>query len=172
MHVILGNHEKMVLRGDNRYIHDRYLKGIVRKTRIRHEDLYGPDMALGRWLRTYSTALVINDILYTHGGMPPYLAEGAWSLAGLNSQMLSVIDMSSSAVAFDETARMERCGYTVWIASMAPMPSSSSAVRSTTSTSGSSAERASSVALRSVAAPYNDSSGSPEMTRLSFSLAV
>ncbi|MDH4157758.1 MAG: metallophosphoesterase, partial [candidate division Zixibacteria bacterium] len=36
LHFVLGNHELMVLRGDNRYVHEKYLNGIVRKTRIRH----------------------------------------------------------------------------------------------------------------------------------------
>ncbi len=71
VHFVLGNHELMVIRGDNRYVHDKYIKGICRKTRIKHEDLFGPDMELGRWLRSKLTLLKINDILFVHGGISP-----------------------------------------------------------------------------------------------------
>jgi len=103
--MLLGNHEMMVLRGDNRYIHERYLDGIAKKTRIKHEDLYGPDMALGRWLRICPTAISINGILYVHAGMSPRLVDG-WNLDRLNRQIQAAIDISSPQMAFTDTARM------------------------------------------------------------------
>ncbi len=35
MHMVLGNHELLVLQGDNRYVRDKYLNGIARRARVR-----------------------------------------------------------------------------------------------------------------------------------------
>lgn len=105
VHLLFGNHEHMVLRGDNRYIHPRYLDGIVKKSRIKHEDLYGPDMALGQWLRSCPVAIVINDVLYNHAGLSPDLTS-EWTLESLNHGVTAAVDMSSPKIAFSEPARM------------------------------------------------------------------
>lgn len=100
VHFTLGNHELMVLRGDNRYINEKYTKGICRKTRIRHEDLVGVDMELGRWLRTKPVAIKINEILFVHGGISPDLVKREITLADLNRTFLSSVDLSSSRLVF------------------------------------------------------------------------
>lgn len=100
VHFLLGNHELMILRGDNRYVHERYLKGIVRTTRIRHEDLYGPDMVLGRWLRSKHVVLKLNDILFLHGGISPFLVDRELSLDVINYAARKGLDLSSAEVAF------------------------------------------------------------------------
>jgi hypothetical protein len=87
VHFTLGNHEMMVLRGDNRYIHERYLKGIVKKMRIKHEDLYGPDMELGRWLRSKHTVIKINDIVFVHGGLIPDLVSDNVDMAHIGYRL-------------------------------------------------------------------------------------
>jgi len=68
VHYLLGNHEYMVLRGDDRYIHDKYrhtlalmdtdLKGLFSNTTV-----------LGQWLRSKSTVIKINDYVFMHGGI-------------------------------------------------------------------------------------------------------
>ncbi len=106
VHFILGNHELMVIEGDNRYIHERYLDGICRKTRIKHEDLFGPDMALGRWLRSKHTAVKINDVLFVHGGISPSIASSGWNLGQLNASVRRHLDLRSSQAAFSDTAKL------------------------------------------------------------------
>ena len=106
VHFILGNHELMVLRGDNRYIHKKYLDGIVKKSRIRHEDLYGPDMELGRWLRSKNTAEKINDILFVHGGISSAIRKKYPDLDGLNNSVRRSLDLRSLQYAFDEESRL------------------------------------------------------------------
>lgn len=102
VHYLLGNHELMVLRGDNRYVNEKYIKGICRKSRIRHEDLFGPDMELGRWLRTKPTAIKINDILFVHGGLSPNLVDLDITLSEINSTALRALDLTSSNLAFSD----------------------------------------------------------------------
>ncbi len=106
VHFVLGNHELMVLRGDNRYIHEKYLDGIVKKTRIRHEDLYGPETELGRWLRTRPVAVRINEVLFVHAGISPSVIDQNMSLHDLNEAVRGYLDISSARYAFADTARL------------------------------------------------------------------
>ena len=106
VHYILGNHELMILRGDNRYVNEKYLDGIVRRTRIKHEDIYGPDMELGRWLRSKNTVEKINDLLFVHGGLSPYISEKDYSLQDINNMVRRSFDLRSSRLAFDSEAQL------------------------------------------------------------------
>ncbi|MFH2034905.1 MAG: metallophosphoesterase [Candidatus Zixiibacteriota bacterium] len=106
VHFILGNHELMIMQNDNRYINEKYLRGIVRQSRIDHLDLYGPDMELGRWLKTKPTAVKINDILFVHGGLAPEIIAGDWDIHKLNNAVRVKLNLRSSQIAFDSTARM------------------------------------------------------------------
>jgi hypothetical protein len=105
VHYLMGNHELMVLRGDKRYVNDKYLKGIVKKMRIKYEDLYGPDTELGRWLRSKHATIKINDIVFVHGGLSPYVMHRNLSMEQINETVRSSIDLRSSRLAFDELSR-------------------------------------------------------------------
>jgi hypothetical protein len=105
VHFLLGNHELMVLRGDNRYVHERYLDGIARKSRIRHEDLYGTDMVLGRWLRTLPTAIRLNNVLFVHAGISPELLGYDLSITDLNRAASEGLDISSAELAFSDRVK-------------------------------------------------------------------
>ncbi len=102
VHLTLGNHELMVLRGDVRYVNDKYLKGIARKSRIYEMDLYGPDMELGRWLRTKHVAVKINGILFVHGGIEPGAVERGLTIRDINETARAHLDDRSYAKAFNE----------------------------------------------------------------------
>lgn len=105
VHVLLGNHETMVLRRDLRYVNEKYLDGIVARTRVNYTDLFGPDMELGRWLRTKHTAIMLNNIVFVHGGIPPSLVQRGVSLSAINALARKTLDARSYEVAFDERLR-------------------------------------------------------------------
>jgi hypothetical protein len=105
VHFLLGNHETMVLRRDLRYLNQKYAGRILRGTRVNYTDLVGPDMELGRWLRTKHTAVRLNDVLFVHGGMPPLLAERGVSLAEINRLARETVDLPSNVIAFAEGLR-------------------------------------------------------------------
>ena len=105
VHFLLGNHETMVLRRDLRYVNSKYLDGIVRRSRIHYDELFGPDMELGRWLRTRNTVVKVNDVLFVHGGMPPGLVEGGMSLTRINEMGRANLDRRSYEVAFSDSIR-------------------------------------------------------------------
>ncbi len=100
VHFLLGNHEKMVLRGDLRYVHDSYDKGIRKKTRIAYDDLFGPQMELGRWLRSKNTMMRIDDVLYVHGGVIPWIVEQGYTMEEVNEVVRKALDLRSYDLAF------------------------------------------------------------------------
>jgi hypothetical protein len=93
VHMLLGNHEVMVMRDDVRYVNEKYTEGIVRKTRIKYHDLYGPDMELGRWLRSKHVAIKV---------IPPRLVELEWSLEDISEVARANYDIRSYELAFDD----------------------------------------------------------------------
>lgn len=105
VHFLLGNHELMVMRGDLRYVHERYTKGIARRNRFTYDDLYGPDMALGRWLRTKQTVLTINRTLFVHGGVTVELAARGLDIRDINDLVRSGLDYSSPRLYCDSLVR-------------------------------------------------------------------
>ncbi len=74
VHIIIGNHEAMNLRGDVRYVEDRYLNW-VNGQGIAYEELFDEHTELGRWLRTKNSIIRIGRNLIVHGGISPEFVE-------------------------------------------------------------------------------------------------
>lgn len=68
VHVLLGNHEVLVLSKDLRYINEKYEK-VEAISNTEYFDLYSENSVLGRWLRSKPVAITINDIIFVHGGI-------------------------------------------------------------------------------------------------------
>ncbi|MCG9730563.1 metallophosphoesterase [Shewanella sp. Isolate13] len=83
LHLLMGNHEQMVLGGDLRYVHERY--DLASKLLGRSNDaLYGEDTEIGQWLRSKNTLVKINDVLYMHGGISNEWLERQLTIAEAN----------------------------------------------------------------------------------------
>ena len=100
VHVLLGNHEMMALRGDLRYVNKRYQKIARKLYRIPYPDLFGPDTYLGRWLRVRPAVIRINDILFVHAGIHPELVKLAFSIKRINRTVHRHLDSSGVVHAF------------------------------------------------------------------------
>lgn len=74
VHVMLGNHELMVLAGDLRYIHEKYTK-VETIAGLPYSALYSGNSVLGYWLRSKPVMITINDILFVHAGISPELVK-------------------------------------------------------------------------------------------------
>lgn len=83
LHLLLGNHEVMVLNGDLRYLHPKYVE-VAKKLNQPFEDLYGKGTVLGDWLRSKPVLVKINNMLFAHGGFHPSLATEKRTLKSIN----------------------------------------------------------------------------------------
>ncbi len=91
VHVILGNHDAMLLYNDDRYADEKY-KLVAPKFRASLSGLYGPSTELGRWLRTKPTILRIGEVLFAHGGVSGELVESGLDLEGVNDAIRLGVD--------------------------------------------------------------------------------
>ena len=91
VHVVLGNHDAMLLYNDDRYADDKY-KLVAPKFRASLSGLYGPSTELGRWLRTKPTMLRIGEVLFVHGGVSDQLVQSGLDLEGVNEAIRLGID--------------------------------------------------------------------------------
>jgi hypothetical protein len=68
VHVMLGNHESMVLSNDLRYINNKYRK-VELISGINYSTLFSTQSVLGNWLDNQPAIISINDIIFVHGGL-------------------------------------------------------------------------------------------------------
>jgi hypothetical protein len=68
VHIILGNHEYLILTGDARFVNEKY-RYVELITGRPYSTLFGRGSVLGDWLRKMPVAVKINDILLTHAGI-------------------------------------------------------------------------------------------------------
>jgi len=102
VHFLLGNHEIMVLRGDNRYVNEKYTQVVSRELKIKVSDLYGPETELGRWLRTKNVIEKINDIIFVHAGISPELLKRDYRIQTVNERIRNSLDARDYIIQLDE----------------------------------------------------------------------
>lgn len=102
VHFLLGNHEIMVLRGDNRYVNEKYTRVVSRKLKIKVSDLYGPETELGRWLRTKNVIEKINDIIFVHAGISPALLQRDYTIHMVNDRIRETLDVRDYTIQLEE----------------------------------------------------------------------
>jgi hypothetical protein len=83
VHLILGNHEIMVLNHRESYVADKYLI-MSDKLNITYANLFSKKTVLGQWLRTKNTILKINDHLFVHAGLSNDFVEAGFTLSEIN----------------------------------------------------------------------------------------
>jgi len=83
VHFINGNHEEMNLRGDTRYVDEKYFQ-VAQAFKQKYVALYGANTELGRWLRSKNVIERIGKTLFTHGGLSPQIASSHLSLKEIN----------------------------------------------------------------------------------------
>jgi hypothetical protein len=102
VHIIIGNHEAMNLKGDVRYAEKRYID-FAEHIGISYKDLFGKDTELGAWLRTKNTIVKIGRNLIVHGGISPqYIDLG---LSPLEVNQIVRRDLGKQTSELDEKSR-------------------------------------------------------------------
>ncbi|MCZ4695787.1 metallophosphoesterase [Ancylomarina euxinus] len=83
VHLILGNHEVMVLMNDSRYIAPKY-RNLSKRLLTNYYNFFAENADLGRWLRSLNSVLKINDKLFVHGGLSYDVVEKNLSINQIN----------------------------------------------------------------------------------------
>lgn len=93
VHLLLGNHEVMVLRNDLRYVAPKYY-ALTSGLNLKYNELYDQNTVLGRWLRSKNGIVKINGDLFAHAGISPELCSKKISIDSVNSVLRSVLTES------------------------------------------------------------------------------
>ncbi|HLO67643.1 MAG TPA: metallophosphoesterase, partial [Holophaga sp.] len=88
VHLVMGNHESMSLRGNLRSLHPAY-----QAMGWRPQELFGPGSEQGRWLRTRPVLLRLGDTLFVHAGVCPALLEAELPVAACNARFSRALDL-------------------------------------------------------------------------------
>ncbi len=83
VHVLLGNHELMMLSNDQDYINKKYKK-VESLFKTKYYNLYSEESVLGKWLRSKPIVLTINDILFVHAGISIEMVERHLKIRQIN----------------------------------------------------------------------------------------
>jgi hypothetical protein len=83
VHVMLGNHEIMVLNNDIRYINEKYQK-TAQTMGTTYTQLFSDNSFLGNWLKSKPVMVKINDLLFVHAGISPEFIQNNFSISETN----------------------------------------------------------------------------------------
>ncbi len=101
VHVLLGNHEIMVLNGDLRYLHKKYLySSAVFQTP--YDQLFRKGSILGDWIAHHQAIVSINERLFVHAGMSPTIVNMETSIEEINNIFIdSLVRQDDSGILDD-----------------------------------------------------------------------
>lgn len=83
VHLLLGNHESMIIKNDIRYIANKYY-GLMSNLEMNYIDIFSEESILGKWLRTKNVVEKIGNNLFMHAGISPMLFEDSLSIEEIN----------------------------------------------------------------------------------------
>ena len=83
VHVLLGNHELMVLNNDARYINEKYVKSASVMSTT-YPKLFSDSNVLGKWLKQKPVMVSINDMLFVHAGVSSEFIKRNFTIAQTN----------------------------------------------------------------------------------------
>ncbi|MCG8411673.1 MAG: metallophosphoesterase [Bacteroidales bacterium] len=83
VHFLLGNHELMILKGNQKYLNQKYLK-VSKILNTEYSDLFTKNSVLGNWIRNKPVMLKLNNFLFVHGGISKAFIEKKLSIAETN----------------------------------------------------------------------------------------
>jgi len=83
VHLILGNHDLMIMKNDIRYIANKYY-GLTSNLDIEYSELFSGNTIIGKWLRTKNVVETIGNTMFIHAGISPELASKGLSIEEIN----------------------------------------------------------------------------------------
>ncbi len=98
VHYLLGNHELMILKdNDKSYVNDKYILPYA-KAGLDYHNLFNSNYELGRWIRSKSVAAKINNTLFVHGGIPPEFVGIGQSIQIMNQLIHIYLSENSDSI--------------------------------------------------------------------------
>lgn len=91
VHLALGNHEAMVLKGDLRYLNPKYPRVAAALGAASYESLWNEQSLLGQWLRSKAAVFRLGHYLCLHGGISRELIDRGLTLAEVNRTVRDVL---------------------------------------------------------------------------------
>lgn len=107
VHLVLGNHETMVMRGDLRYLNPKYVASAQALGVASYSELFGPRTVLGQWLRSRPVVMKVNGLLCLHGGISRALLDRKLTIADINGTVRETL----LGTLEDERATRERAEF-------------------------------------------------------------
>ena len=94
VHILLGNHELMVMEGNIGYIHVKY-RFTSGASQVPYPQLFGKSTVLGQWLRSKPISVKVNNTVFVHGGFSTKVLKQENSLEKINEVFAAkVIDQN------------------------------------------------------------------------------
>lgn len=97
VHLLLGNHETMVLYDDVRYVNAKYLQ-VAQQLGTDYSSLFSKDTVLGAWLRSKPVLIQINDMLFVHAGLHPDYMALDMTLSEVNEHFRQSLGVAKNAL--------------------------------------------------------------------------
>ncbi|MCL1909244.1 MAG: metallophosphoesterase [Holophagaceae bacterium] len=85
VHLLIGNHEEMLLSGDYRYLNPLYTSRVEGMPDL--AQLWGSDSEIGKWIRSRPVMMKFGDTLFLHGGVSPEFLARDMDIAAVNREM-------------------------------------------------------------------------------------
>lgn len=102
VHYLLGNHEIMILEGNQKYVNEKY-KWVAKGMGVTYKELFSKETLLGAWIRTKPIAITINDIAFAHAGFSPEFIDGDFDIEKANELFHEqIIDVVKKEVLDDD----------------------------------------------------------------------
>ncbi|MDR0263791.1 MAG: metallophosphoesterase [Sphingobacterium sp.] len=86
VHFLFGNHEEMILRGNYKYMQEKY-SALAEKVGKDYRDFWSVNTELGKWLQTKNTMEKIGDNLFVHAGLSTVMLDPTWSISAVNDSV-------------------------------------------------------------------------------------
>lgn len=91
VHLAIGNHESMVLTGDERYLNPKYRRNASLLGVDRYSALWSEETLLGQWLRSKAAVFRLGEYLCLHGGISRELVDRGLTLPAVNRTVRSAL---------------------------------------------------------------------------------
>ncbi len=98
VHLVLGNHETLVLLGEQGHLNPKYPQVAAALGAPAYARLWSENTLLGRWLRTKASVLKLGSYLCLHGGISREAIDRKLALAEINRSVRDVLDQTDPYV--------------------------------------------------------------------------